>query len=104
MSDSFRPASAIAFSAASACSWICDILGMTPSSVVSAAPTTATAFLRMGLALGRTEKGKRDLVVDLLDRDFQLHAELERLRRLRAIHDVAHHPRTYLQLHPRDRV
>ena len=50
MSDSFSPASAMALSAASACNWICDMLGMTPSSVVSAAPTTATAFLRMVLS------------------------------------------------------
>ena len=38
----FSPASAIAFSAASACNWSCDMFGITPSSVVSAAPTTAT--------------------------------------------------------------
>jgi hypothetical protein len=35
------PASAIALSAASACNWICDMSGMTPSFVVSAAPTMA---------------------------------------------------------------
>jgi hypothetical protein len=38
----FKPASAMAFNAASACNWICDTFGITPSSVVSAAPTTAT--------------------------------------------------------------
>jgi hypothetical protein len=42
MSDIFKPASAMAFNAASACNWICETFGMTPSSVVSAAPTTAT--------------------------------------------------------------
>src|SRR5262245_20382921 len=102
MSDSFKPASAIAFSAASACSWICDMLGMTPSSVVSAAPTTATAFLRMCLPLRRTEQGKGDLVVELFERDLELHVEFERLRRLRAIDDVAHHARSLVQFDHRD--
>src|SRR4029077_10518332 len=93
MSDSFSPASAIAFSAASACSWICDTFGMIPSSVVSAAPTTATWFLRMMLPFRRTEQGKGDLVVELLEFDLDPHVELERLRRLRAIDDVGHHAR-----------
>src|SRR3954465_4920192 len=44
MSDGFRPASASAFSAASACRPITDMSGMTPIWVVSAAPTTATDF------------------------------------------------------------
>src|SRR5665647_3765001 len=98
MSDSFRPASAMAFSAASACSWICDMLGMTPSSVVSAAPTTATWFLRMGSILRRTKQGKGDLVVELLEGDFQFHVEFERFRRLRAIDDVAHQARAFVEL------
>src|SRR6185312_9954733 len=98
MSDSFSPASAIAFSAASACSWICDMLGMTPSSVVSAAPTTATWFLRMALSLRRTEQGKGDLVVELLELDLHLHVEFERFRRLRTIDDVGHHPRAFVEL------
>src|SRR6202047_3057669 len=104
MSDSFSPASAIAFSAASACNWICDILGMTPSSVVSAAPTTATWFLRIALPLRRTKQRKGDLVVELFERDFQRHVELERLGRLRTIDDVAHHPRAFVELHHRDRI
>src|SRR6185312_6074707 len=104
MSDSFSPASAIALSAASAWSWICDMLGMTPSSVVSAAPTTATAFLRMMSALRRTEQGKGELVVDLLERDLEFHVELQRLRRLRTIDDVAHHARTLVELDDGDRV
>src|ERR1700754_2392911 len=104
MSDNFNPASAIAFSAASACSWICDMLGITPSSVVSAAPTTATAFLRICLALRRTEQGKGDLVVELFERDLELHVELERFRRLRAIDDVAHHARAFVQLDHRNRI
>src|SRR4051812_25222419 len=99
MSDSFSPASAMAFSAASACNWICETLGMTPSSVVSAAPTTVTSFLRMILALRRTEQGKGDLVVEPFECDFQLHVEFERLRRLRAIHNVAHHARAFVQFH-----
>src|SRR5258705_13139957 len=97
MSDNFSPASAIAFSAASACSWICDMFGMTPSSVVSAAPTMATWFLRISLALRRTEQGKGDLVVKLFERDFQPHVEFERFRRLRTIDDVAHHARAFVQ-------
>src|SRR6266446_5746170 len=67
ISDSFNPASARAFSAASACNWICETFGMTPSSVVSAAPTTATWFLRMMLSPRRTEQGKGDLVVELFE-------------------------------------
>src|SRR5690349_11506179 len=97
MSDIFRPASAIAFSAASACSWICDTFGMTPSSVVSAAPTTATWFLRMALSLRRTEQGKRDLIVELLELDLDFHVELERLRRLRTVDDVGHHSRAFVE-------
>src|SRR5580692_3554392 len=98
MSDSFSPASASAFSAASACSWICDILGMTPSSVVSAAPTTATWFLRMMLPLRWTEQGKGDLVVEFFEFDFDVHIQHERLRRLRAVDDVGHHPRALVEL------
>src|SRR3954453_18299976 len=97
MSDSFRPVSAMAFSAASACNWIWDTFGITPSSVVSAAPTTATWFLRMMLTLRRAEQGKGDLVVEFLKGDFELHVQLERLRRLRAIDDVAHHARTLVE-------
>src|ERR1700709_455166 len=102
ISDSFRPASAIALSAASACSWICETLRMTPSSVVSAAPTTATWFLRMVLPLRRTEQGKGDLVIEFLERDFELHVEFERLRRLRTIDDIAHHARAFVEFHHRD--
>src|ERR1700759_4425255 len=97
MSESFNPASASAFSAASACSWICETLGMTPSSVVSAAPTTATWFLRIALPFRRTEQGKGDLVVELLERDLDLHVEFERLRRLRTVDDIAHHARAFVQ-------
>src|SRR5437899_12078930 len=101
ISDSFSPASAMALSAASACNWICDMFGMTPSSVVSAAPTTATAFLRMCLALHWAKQGKGDLVVELFECDFELHIEFERLRCLRAVDDVAHHARAFAQFHHR---
>src|SRR5437868_10661208 len=73
------------------------MFGMTPSSVVSAAPTTATWFLRMTLPLRRTELGKGDLVVEFFERDFELHVEHERLGRLRAIKDVAHHARALVE-------
>src|SRR6476646_10365706 len=98
MSDNFNPASASAFSAASACSWICETLGMTPSSVVSAAPTTATWFLRIVLSLRRAEQGKGDLVVERLELDLDLHIEFERFRRLWAVDDVGHHPRALVEL------
>ena len=39
-SDIFKPASANAFKAPSACNWTCDRLGMSPKLVVSAAPIT----------------------------------------------------------------
>src|ERR1700744_5250241 len=97
MSESFKPASASAFSAASACSWICETLGMTPSSVVSAAPTTATWFLRIALPLRRTEQGKGDLVVQRLELDLDLHVELESFRRLWAVDDIGHHPRSLVE-------
>src|SRR5438045_2591329 len=58
----------------------------------------------MCLAPRRTEQGKGDLVVEFFERDFELHVEFERLRRLRTIDDVAHHPRAFLQFHHRDRV
>src|ERR1700740_59005 len=98
MSESVSPASLMAFSAASACSWICDMFGMTPSSVVSAAPTTATWFLRMALPLCRTEQRKGDLVVELFEFDLDVHIQHERLRRLWAVDDVGHHPRAFVEL------
>src|SRR4051812_31294765 len=94
----------MALSAASACSWICDTFGMTPSSVVSAAPTTATWFLRMRSALRRTEQGKADGVVELFEFHFESHIEFERFRRLRAVDDVAHHARTFVELDHGNRI
>src|SRR6516164_3674008 len=104
MSDSLSPASAIAFNAASAWSWICDMLGMTPSSVVSAAPTMAIWFLRIASILRRAEQGKSDVLVELLELDLDLHVELKCLWRLRAIDDVGHHPRAFVELDHSDRI
>src|SRR5579859_6390982 len=97
MSESFRQASAMAFNAASACSWICDMFGMTPSSVVSAAPTTATWFLRMCLTPCRAEQGQGDRLVELFEFNLEVHVKFERFRRLRTIDDIAHHSRTFFQ-------
>src|ERR1700732_1092410 len=94
----------MAFNAASAWSWICETFGITPSSVVSAAPTTATWFLRMCSTLRRTEHGEGDVVVELFERDLQLHIEFERLRRLRAIDNIAHHVWAFFKLHHGDGV
>src|SRR5690606_10315983 len=93
MSDGFRPQSAMAFSAASACSPMTDWSGMTPILVVSAAPTTATdpGFMMCVPSTGRGEKGQADGVALLRERDLQRHVELQRLGRLRAVHDVGHH-------------
>src|SRR5579859_2621842 len=52
----------------------------------------------MTLSLRRTEQGKGDLVVKLLELDLDLHVELERLRRLRAVDDVGHHSRAFVEL------
>src|SRR5580700_5564372 len=104
MSDSFSPVSAIAFSAASACSWICDMVGMTPSSVVSAAPTTATRFLRIWLPLCRAEQGQSDFVVELLEFDFEPHVQFERFRRLRTFYNIAHHARALVEFDHGDRI
>src|SRR5690242_14500403 len=104
MSFGFRPQSAIAFNAASACNWICDMSGMTPSFVVSAAPTTATVLCGIASAFRRTEKGQSDAVILLGERHFQVHVQLQRLWRLRAIHDVGHHARTFREFHHSDRI
>src|SRR5215472_14885390 len=96
ISAGLSPASAIAFNPASACSWICDMSGMTPSRVVSAAPTMAIDFGFIGSPPRRAEQGERDLVVELLKGDLDRHVELERLGGLRAIHDVGHHARPFV--------
>src|SRR5689334_130873 len=79
ISAGLSPASAIALSAALACNWICDMSGMTPSLVVSAAPTMAIDFGFIGSPLGRAEEGEGDLVVELLEGDLDRHVELQRL-------------------------
>src|SRR5271166_4701436 len=104
MSFGFSPQSAIALSAASACNWICDMSGMTPSFVVSAAPTTATVLCGIGSAFRRTEQGQRDGVVLFLEHHFKRHVELQRLGRLRAFGDVGHHARAFRELHHGDRI
>jgi len=58
----------------------------------------------MILTLRRAEQGKGDLVVEFFERDFELHVQFERLRRLRTIDDVAHHARTFVELHHGDGV
>src|ERR1700735_211199 len=104
MSFGFRPQSAIAFSAASACNWICDMSGMTPSFVVSAAPTTATVLCGIASAFRRTEEGERDRVGLFGEHHFERHVELQRLGRLRAFDNVRHHARTFRKLHHGDRI
>src|SRR5690554_822565 len=104
MSEGFRPASAMALRAASACSWSCDMPGTLPISVVSAAPTTATDFCFIGSAFHRTELGKIDLVGDLLEHDLDRHVELQRLRRLLALDDIGHHVDALVEPHHGDRV
>ena len=99
----FSPASAIALSAASAWSWICERLGIRPSSVVSAAPTTAIDFRFMS-GTCRFEEGEGDLVGLFFEHHFQGHVELQGLGRLRAFDDVGHHARPFGEFHDRDRI
>src|SRR5262244_2959392 len=103
MSAGLSPASAIALRAASACNWICDISGMTPSRVVSAAPTMAIEFGFIGSPRRRAEEGQGDLVVELLKGDLDRHVELQGLGVLRTSGDVGHHPRALLELDDGDR-
>src|SRR5436190_292374 len=102
MSDGLKPASLRVLRAASACSWICDMPGMTPRSVVSAAPTTATDLGFMGclVSLGgsRPEEGQGDLVGLLLEGDLEGHVENQGVGRLRTADDVGHHARALIQL------
>src|ERR1700734_1501048 len=92
------PQSFIALSAASAWRPICDNSGMRPISVVSAAPTMAMS-LRFPVMVSTLwqfgfrgpEQGQRDLVVELLERDFDRHVEHQRLGGLRTVDDVGHH-------------
>src|SRR5215469_5121726 len=104
MSAGLRPASAIAFSPASACNWICDMSGMTPRRVVSAAPTMAIDFGFIGSPPGRAEERERDIVVELLEGDLDRHVELQCLGGLWAIDDVGHHTRPFVELDDGDRI
>src|SRR6266702_6737561 len=58
----------------------------------------------MTLPLRRTEQGKGDVIVELFEGDFELHVEFERLRRLWAVDDVAHHPRTFVEFDHGNRI
>src|SRR5690242_10144679 len=104
MSFGFRPQSAIAFNAASACNWICDMSGMTPSFVVSAAPTTATVLCGISSAFRRTEEGQGDRVVLLREHHLKRHVELQCFGRLRTPDDVGHHARPFGELRHGDGV
>src|SRR5436305_1037250 len=104
MSEGLSPASAIALRAASACNWICDVSGITPSRVVSAAPTMAIDFGFIGLPPGRAEEGERDLVVEFLEGDLERHVELQCLGGLRAIGDVGHKAWPFVELDDGDRI
>src|SRR4029077_9340514 len=109
MSESLSPASFSALSAASAWRPICERPGMRPISVVSAAPTMAIdlGFIRLllyPLGLRRTEEREGNLVVDLLEGDFELHVELQRLWGLRALDDVAHEARAFVEFNDCDRI
>src|ERR1041384_8632124 len=100
------PASFIALSAASACSPICDRFGMRPNSVVSAAPTMAIdfGFICASSALRRAKQRQGDLVVHLLEDNFERHVENEGLRRLRALDDIRHQARPLVELDDGNRV
>src|SRR5271166_2014711 len=104
MSEGLSPASAIALSAASACNWICEVSGMTPRRVVSAAPTMAIDFGFIASPPGRAEEGERDLVVELLEGDLDRHVEHQRLGGLRAAGDVGHHARPFVELDDGNRI
>src|SRR3712207_9506135 len=95
MSAGLRPASAMAFSAASACSMICDISGTTPSLVVSAAPTTAISpgLIMASRSPGGTEQRQGALLVHRREGDLQRHLEPHALPRLLAVPDGRLHPR-----------
>src|ERR1700728_977710 len=90
MSFGFRPQSAIALIAASACRPICDRLVMTPIWVVSAAPTTATVLCGIRSAFRRAEEGKRDRVRLGLEHDLDRHVQNERFGRLVTFDNVGH--------------
>src|ERR1700732_3281431 len=104
MSEGLRRAAARAFRAASAFRPMTDRSGTLPSLVVSAAPTTAMDFCFIGSALHWSEQGQGDVVGLPGEGDLDRHIELQRLGRLRAIHNVGHHGRALLQLHDGDRM
>src|SRR5882724_5133417 len=79
MSAGLSPASAIALSAASACSWICDMSGMTAEVGGLGGADDGDRFRlhRDHLRAGRERGG--DLVVELFEGHLDRHVELRRL-------------------------
>src|ERR1700756_15480 len=79
------------------------MFGMTPSCVVSAAPTTAAPDRFMS-HLRRFKERKSDLLVLLGKSDFEQHVETESFWRLCAAGNVCHHSGAFLELHYGNRV
>src|SRR5260370_42285214 len=79
------------------------MFGITPSCVVSAAPTTA-ALDRFMSRLRRFEERKSDLLVLLGKSYLKRHVETESFRRLCAAGNVCHHSGAFLDLHYGNRV
>src|SRR5260370_3342738 len=102
MSEREIPASRTALSAASACSCTWDMFGMTPSCVVSAAPTTA-ALDRFMSRLQTFKERKRDLLLLLGKSDLERHVSAECFPHLGAARYVRHHSGAFFALHSLDR-
>src|SRR6266404_1583362 len=79
------------------------MFGITPSCVVSAAPTTA-ALDRFMSRLRLFKERKSDLLVLLGESDLERHVETESFRRLCAAGNVCHHSGALLELHYGNRV
>src|SRR6202008_2869873 len=79
------------------------MFGMTPSCVVSAAPTTA-ALDRFMSRFRRFKERKSDLVVLLGKSELERHVETESFWRLCAASNVCHHSGAFLELHYGNRV
>src|SRR5688572_15221842 len=103
MSFALSPQSASALRAASAWRPIWERSGMSPSSVVSAAPTMATLFC-FTLRSHRPEPGQADLSRCLFECHFELEVQRQGFRSLVDANDVGHHPRSLSQLDDGDGV
>src|SRR5580692_1600255 len=79
------------------------MFGMTPSCVVSAAPTTA-ALDRFMSRLRRFKERKSDLLILLGKSDIERHVEPESFWRLCAAGYIRHHSGALLELHYGNRV